>query len=97
MCISYDFCIISPGKGSENFSGHAKTNFLRNFDEQTSLWVAICQGRKLSLLSDKMIIQSGGDLESFNLNTLEHVVPDQLSHSYAIAFLRRVDITILVA
>ena len=39
----------------------------------------------------------GGDLESFNLNTLEHVVPDQLSHSYAIAFLRRVDITILVA
>ena len=24
---SYDFCIISPGKGSENSSGHAKTGF----------------------------------------------------------------------
>ena len=22
-----DFCIISPGKGAKNFSGHAKTNF----------------------------------------------------------------------
>ena len=48
--------------------------FLRNFDEQTSLRVAICQGRILR----KVIIHSGGDFENFDFNTLKHCVSDQL-------------------
>ena len=51
--------ILEKGLGIFPDTPKQTSSFLRNFDEQTSLWVAICQGRKLS--EDDYSVR--GDLE----------------------------------